>query len=734
MKSYSRRELYAAGEALGDSSTVHKVGGGRIYGGGGSGGGGGPTTTTQVTSNIPEYARPYVENMLGSAQTQIYNDDMTTFRPYTPYSTNVNDYFAGFSPLQQQAQQAAYGLQTPEQIGAGSTLATAGGIGSLGLATNMAGAGQRYAQQATDPNAISAYMSPYQQQVTDYQKAQALRDYQIGQPMRQAKAVGQGAFGGSRQAIENAEAQRSLMSQLQGIEATGRQNAFQNAQQAQQYGANLGLQGQQAAMAGLGQAGQLGSTLGQLGTQQLAAQQGIIGTQAQMGAQQQQLEQSKINQAIQDYATAQQYPFMQLGMMNALLRGLPLQQATTQQYQAAPSALSQLGGLAATGIGTYGAMGGFKAGGGQIKEYAEGGDVKGYAGDDGSVVSGLDVIDKVSNELESLPTEELAKLAKTSSSETIREKAGAILAMRQAAQAQAPKKPAGIAAVPVPDTMFSAAGGGIVAFAGDDGSLVDEQRLKAEADAAAQDAAIKKPKAIAGVAPKEGKADLGGLGNVQRYIEGLKGMGFGQSTEEEKALRADLLKDKERAAKVGEMNPWLALAMGGAKTMAGKSQYALQNLGEGIEAGLGTYAKGEKDMAETLKGIRAGEIDINKLGATERNNLLHYALTGAVSEARTAEEAATRRQNAALTASKTQNDKINSLFSTMYSANLKSAQDKLGIDKVTDETRDEIARQTMMQVNKLLGAQGKKGLNLEAGGGGGGNIELPEGVKVKKVG
>jgi len=323
---------------------------------------------------------------------------------------------------------------------------------------------------------------------------------------------------------------------------------------------------------------------------------------------------------------------------------LPLQQATTQQYQAAPSTMSQLGGLAATGIGTYGAMGGFKAGGGQIKEYADGGEVQGYAGDEGSVVGGLDLIDKVSNELETMPTEELAKLAKTSSSETVREKAGAILAMRQAAAAQAPKKPAGIAAAPVPETMFSAAGGGIIAFA--DEGLVP--KLDDEGNPLPPTPSLErrpKPEAtIAKSAAKEGRADIGGFGNVQRYIEGLKGMGFGQSSDEEKALRADLLKDKERAAKYGEINPWMALAMGGAKTMAGKSQYALQNIGEGFEAGLGQYAKGEKDMAEMLKGIRAGEIDINKLGATERNNLLHYALTGAVSEAKTAEDARSREQ------------------------------------------------------------------------------------------
>lgn len=435
-------------------------------GGGGSGGGSAPSTSTTYSSNVPEYARPYVENMLQSAQSQIYNDDMTSFRPYTPYSTDVNNYFAGFSPLQQSAQESAWNLQSPSQYGLASGLSGAAGVGGLGAAdqasylgnqalgygeagstygglgaqqamqtaqqtgaqaagygglgslygqqaADMAqqgyGAGARFAQQATDPNAVQAYMSPYMQNVVDYQKSQALRDFGIGQGMRQAKAVSAGAFGGSRQAIENSEAQRSLNSQLQGIEATGAQDAFKNAQAQQQFGANLGLQGLQAGyqgtgmgiqgaqtglqgvgqqlgagnlglagtaqgmqgaqtglqgvqgalgagqygLSGYGMANQAASTLGQLGTQQLAADTSIIGTQSAMGQQQQTLEQNKINQAIQDYATAQQYPMMQLAQLNAMLRGLPLQQATTQQYQAQPGIAQQTLGM---GLGALGAV------------------------------------------------------------------------------------------------------------------------------------------------------------------------------------------------------------------------------------------------------------------------------------------------------------------------------------------------------------------------------------------
>ena len=393
MKSYSRRELYALGEALGDSATQHKLGGGRIYGGGGGGGQAPPTQSYSQTSNIPEYAEPYVTNMLSSAQTQIYNDDMSTFRPYQPYSANVNDYFAGFSPMQTQAQQAAGQMQTPGQFAAGSGLAGAAGLGQLGTAGQAGmygaqgaglgqlgmfgampafGAGQQFAQQVTDPNAVAQYMSPYQQAVTDIAKTDAVRNAQLAQQQANLGSARQGTYGGARQALAQSEREKNLMSNLSNIQAQGSQSAFDRAMQTQQFGAGLGLQGiqtglqgVQAGMQGIGQglqgvgaqqagyagAGQAAATLGGLGSQQQAADINKINLQSQMGSQQQQLEQNKINQAIQDYATAQQYPFMQLGMMNALLRGLPLQQTTTQQYQAQPGFAQQAMGL---GLGAAG--------------------------------------------------------------------------------------------------------------------------------------------------------------------------------------------------------------------------------------------------------------------------------------------------------------------------------------------------------------------------------------------
>ena len=486
--------------------------GGVLRDSGGSSGGGAQQSTTYNT-NIPEYARPYVENMLQSTQKQIYNDDMTTFRPYTPYSTDVNNYFAGFSPLQKQVQSETANMQTPGQYATATGLTGAGTLGALGLAGRAAGAGTDYASMATDPRAVSAYMSPYMQNVVDYQKSQALRDYGIGQGMRKAQSVGQGAFGGSRQAIQESEAERSLGSQLQNIAATGSQNAFQNAQQAQQFGANLGLQGYQTGLQGINSSLQGAGQLANIGTQQQASDLARLNAQNTIGGQQQQFEQGKINQAISNYATAQQYPFMQLGIMNSMLRGLPLQQTTTASYQAQPSTAQQLTGLGGAAASYFG---GKKEGG--IIGMKEGGSVPGYKY--GDLISDP----QLQGMSQGLSPEQLqGRIADQQvtpnergifqgTQQAQQRMASNPMAAQQMAQAAPPPQMAqaptdagrmgGIAQAG--GDMFNTmgyAGGGIIAFAG--GDIVEEQRLQAEKDAAAQDEAFKTKKVASKTVAKE---------------------------------------------------------------------------------------------------------------------------------------------------------------------------------------------------------------------------------------
>ena len=344
--------------------------------GGGSGGGGGqPTTNTTYSSNIPEYAQPYVETMLGTAQQQIYNyndkGEPTDMKPYTPYSQDPNAYFAGFSPMQQQSFQGAANMGVTPETGMATNMASAAGMGALNTQYNpMMAYGQNFGQGAAD-----YYMNPYQQNVTDIAKREAARQSGIQGTQQQAQATQAGAFGGARDAIMRAERERNLGQQMGDIQAAGSNAAFTNAQQQfnadqarqmlaqqanigqQQFGANLGMQGLQTGLNAAGQLGQLGQNI-------YGQQMGINQMQNQSGLKQQQLEQAKINQQIQNYATQQQYPMMQLANMSNLLRGLPMQSTTVQGYQAAPNPLTQLGGLGLTAAGIAGKM----AKGGQVKE------------------------------------------------------------------------------------------------------------------------------------------------------------------------------------------------------------------------------------------------------------------------------------------------------------------------------------------------------------------------------
>jgi hypothetical protein len=158
-------------------------------------------------------------------------------------------------------------------------------------------------QQYTGEN-VGQYMSPYQQQVVDVQKQEALRDFGKGLTAQNLGASRQGTYGGARNLLANTEMQRNLQTQLGSIQATGQQNAFQNAQQqfntsqaqqqaanqanlqaalgVQQLGSGQNLQAQQSNQAA-NQAMNLANLQAMMGTQQFGAGQNL---QAQLANQQ----------------------------------------------------------------------------------------------------------------------------------------------------------------------------------------------------------------------------------------------------------------------------------------------------------------------------------------------------------------------------------------------------------------------------------------------------------------
>lgn len=192
--SYSRRQLYALGETFGESATRREAGGKIIYGGGGDDGT--PEKQTTVV-DIPDWAKPYAKESLGKASA------LTS----TPYQTYGGERIAQFTPLQKQAFGRAEGQQVAGQVGFGTGLAGLAGTSSFG-----------------DQGTAASFMSPYMDAVVQQQMDSAQRQADIAGTQRGAQAVRAGAFGGSRQAIENAEAARALASQKGQIQATGLQS------------------------------------------------------------------------------------------------------------------------------------------------------------------------------------------------------------------------------------------------------------------------------------------------------------------------------------------------------------------------------------------------------------------------------------------------------------------------------------------------------------------------------
>lgn len=286
-----------------------------------------PTSQSVTQTSIPEYARPYVERMLGKAEA-------VSSQPYQAYG---GERIAGFTPMQQQAQQGMANLQPSQQLGTATQMAGIGGLGSLQ-------AGQNYHGMATNPGSVQQYMSPYIQNALQPQMYEAQRQSDIMGQKNAAQAVGAGAFGGSRFGLQESERQRNLGQNLANIYGSGMESAFQNAQRAQQFGADLGLRG-------FGQALQSANTLGQLGQTQFGQQKDVIQGQMSMGGQQQALEQQRLSQQYQDFLTQRGYPQQQLSYMSDMLRGLPLSQSTQQMYQAPASPLATAAGLGATYLG-----------------------------------------------------------------------------------------------------------------------------------------------------------------------------------------------------------------------------------------------------------------------------------------------------------------------------------------------------------------------------------------------
>ena len=319
---------------------------------------------TQSQTSIPDYARPYVENLLGAAQS--YTDPSQN-----PYQQYMGERQAQFAPLQQMSYDNAAMMQGAPQLQDATAMAGSAGLGALNT-------GYTYnpfqTKSFTSPGMAESYMSPYMKNVVERQQADARRQGDIAGQIQDAQAARSGAFGGSGNMLMRSQARNNLARQQGDIFAQGQQAAYTqgmgqfnqeqgatqaaanlNAQQGQ-FGAGLGLQGLQTALTGA-------NALGNLGNTQYQQNMGINQMQNQYGLQQQQQSQNILNNQYQDFLNFQNSPYKQMGFMSDILRGLPLTQQSATMYQTPPSLGSQL-----IGAGTAAAGFAMRAKGGSVGE------------------------------------------------------------------------------------------------------------------------------------------------------------------------------------------------------------------------------------------------------------------------------------------------------------------------------------------------------------------------------
>jgi hypothetical protein len=347
--------------------------------GGGSKGGGGSTTQTSYSTNLPEYAKPFYEELLKQTGKQVYQTDargnVIGVQPYTPYG---GERIAGFTPEQQKVQSEVAGLTTPGGFGRAATglgVGEAMGYGSAGLGLSQAfGYSPTAISGGTfDPSAAAYYSSPYQTGVTDIAVREAEKQRDLARTGRMTGALGRGTFGGARQTLADVEAERGAAQGISDIRAKGAQAGYESAQQQferdqarRMKAAELGQQGQQFA-AGLGK--DLGVAGLQTGLEASAKQGALAATeqvsnlerlkaQAASAGEKQALQQEINNLQYQQFQEQKNYQKAQLDYLSNILRGNAAALGTTQvQYAPAPSLASQLGGVGLAGLGLYNILG-----------------------------------------------------------------------------------------------------------------------------------------------------------------------------------------------------------------------------------------------------------------------------------------------------------------------------------------------------------------------------------------
>ena len=218
-------------------------------------------------SSLSSWAGPYVTDMLGMGKA-------IGTQPYQAYTGPLT---AGASDLQQQAFSGVAGLAAP-------------------------------VTGAFDATAAQNYMNPYLQAALQPQLAEMRRQSEISGLADTARLTKAGAYGGTRQAVMDAERDRALQANIGRAAGEGYARAFDKA--ADLFGRDRGY-----------------------GLQALAAQQAA-------GREERAIEQEGILADRAQFEEERDFPYKQAQYMQSLLQGLPI--AAQSVSYAQPSNLSRL--------------------------------------------------------------------------------------------------------------------------------------------------------------------------------------------------------------------------------------------------------------------------------------------------------------------------------------------------------------------------------------------------------
>ena len=243
-------------------------------------------------SSLSNWAGPYVTDMLGRGQA-------LADQPYEAYSGPLT---AGQSELQTQAFEGLAGLAIPtDQMGA-------------------------YTPQQFTAESAQQYMNPYLMASLNPQLDEARRQAEIQRVQDAGRLTKAGAYGGSRQAIMESEANRNLLQNMSAITGEGYRTAYDTAMGQFNTEQDREMAAQEAA-----------NTYG------LSALRDI----ADMGATQRDITSEGIAADKAQFDEEQLFPYKQVQYMQSLLQDLPIsaQSYSYMQPSQLSTVLSTAGGL-----------------------------------------------------------------------------------------------------------------------------------------------------------------------------------------------------------------------------------------------------------------------------------------------------------------------------------------------------------------------------------------------------